>query len=113
MDSSANTGVSQVRLVLLHPDDNVLVVCQSARAGDRLRIDGQRYRLADDIALGHKIARADLKAGDKVIKYGVPIGSVTRSIPKGGHVHVANMKSDYIAGHDRAGGPPLKTDWQI
>lgn len=113
MGSSVKAGQAAARLVLLHPEDNVLVVCVSAKGGDAIEIDGESYRLAQDITLGHKIARTDLEVRDKVIKYGAPIGSVTRSVQKGDHVHVANMKSDYIASHDRAAGGPLEPDRQI
>jgi hypothetical protein len=34
--------------------------------------------------------------GEKVLKYGLPIGSATRDIEAGEHVHVQNLKSDYI-----------------
>ena len=44
--------------------------------------------------------------GEKISKYGAPIGSMTLATPKGGHVHLHNMKSDYIATHmrDTVGG---------
>ena len=34
--------------------------------------------------------------GEKVLKFGVPIGSAVRAILPGEHVHVHNIKSDYI-----------------
>ena len=47
----------------------------------------------DEIPLGHKIAMADLKEGDTVLKYGHDIGKVVKSIIKGEHVHVHNVKT--------------------
>ena len=47
----------------------------------------------DEIPLGHKIAMVDLKEGDKIIKYGNDIGKVVKSIKKGEHVHVHNVKT--------------------
>ena len=35
----------------------------------------------------------EIKKGEKVIKYGEPIGQATRDIKKGEHVHVHNIKS--------------------
>ena len=47
----------------------------------------------NDIMLGHKIALKDLKEGDTIIKYGHDIGKVVKSIKKGEHVHVHNVKT--------------------
>ena len=46
-----------------------------------------------DIPLGHKIAMIDFKEGDTIIKYGHDIGKVVKSIKKGEHVHVHNVKT--------------------
>jgi (2R)-sulfolactate sulfo-lyase subunit alpha len=87
--------------ILLHPDDNVLVLSAPVRAGDRLTIDGQVVIASADVAVGHKLARRALAVGDKVLKYGAPIGSMTAPAAAGEHVHLHNMKSDYIASHTR------------
>ena len=42
---------------------------------------------------GHKYARADIKAGERVIKYGFPIGIATCDIKAGEWVHTHNMKT--------------------
>ena len=47
----------------------------------------------DEIPLGHKIAMTDLKEGDTILKYGHDIGKVVKSIKKGDHVHVHNVKT--------------------
>ena len=47
----------------------------------------------DDIQLGHKIAMVDLNEGDTILKYGHDIGKVVKSIKKGEHVHVHNVKT--------------------
>jgi len=88
-------------LILLHPDDNVLVLSAPVQAGQSLMIDG-RTAIADaNVGVGHKLARHALAPGDKVLKYGAPIGSITAPVTAGGHVHLHNMKSDYIASHTR------------
>ena len=46
-----------------------------------------------EIPLGHKIALKDLSDGDTVLKYGHDIGRVVKSIRKGDHVHVHNVKT--------------------
>lgn len=95
-------------VILLHPDDNVLVCCRMVRAGEVLSIDGLDVVITQNVELGHKVARSDLRPGDKVIKYGAPIGSMTQSASAGGWIHMHNMKSDYIGAHTRAasGGEP-------
>ncbi|MBQ8494325.1 MAG: altronate dehydratase [Clostridia bacterium] len=40
---------------------------------------------------GHKIALQNISAGEKVIKYGYPIGTATQDIPVGAHVHSHNL----------------------
>lgn len=87
--------------LLLHPDDNVLVCRAPIAEGCELLIDGRAVVCAAAIDIGHKIARRDLKAGEKIIKYGAPIGSAMVDIRIGAHVHLHNIKSDYIATHTR------------
>ncbi len=52
-----------------------------------------RVKARDHVPLGHKIALADMKKDDTVIKYGHDIGRVVAPIKKGGHVHVHNVKT--------------------
>ena len=47
----------------------------------------------NEIKLGHKVAMIDFKEGDTIIKYGHDIGKVIKSIKKGEHVHVHNVKT--------------------
>lgn len=83
------------RLILLAPNDTVAVVRSAIPEGARLWVSGQEITLGQAAAMGHKLACASMKPGDKVLKYGVSIGSVTASIGVGDHVHLHNMKSDY------------------
>lgn len=87
--------------ILLHPDDNVLVCRARAEAGQRIIIDGEAVALPATVEVGHKIARRALKAGEKILKYGAPIGSMIVAASRGDHVHMHNMKSDYIKSHTR------------
>lgn len=90
-----------MKLILLHPDDNVLVLGASVTRGERLAIDGAPVVAPMDLPAGHKLARVRLEAGDKVFKYGASIGSMVTSAERGDHVHIHNMKSDYIPSHTR------------
>lgn len=57
--------------VLIHPDDNVKVKLEN----------------------GHKYAVRDIANGEKIIKYGFPIGLATEDISKDEHIHSHNMKT--------------------
>jgi altronate hydrolase len=65
-------------------------------AGERLIVNGVKTMVTGAISLGHKLAARPIAAGEKVIKYGAPIGSATRDIACGEHVHTHNLKSDYL-----------------
>lgn len=93
--------MTESALILLHPDDNVLVCRAPVAGGQPLTIDARRIVAGADIPVGHKVARTPLAAGDRVLKYGAPIGSMTAAARPGEHVHLHNMKSDYIASHGR------------
>ena len=84
------------RLVILAPEDNVCVICTHLPADTTLLVDGAPVTLRQSINLGHKIARRAIASGEKIVKYGAAIGSATAPISAGDHVHLHNMKSDYI-----------------
>ena len=88
-------GRGDARLLLLDPRDNVLVVRSRIRAGEVVAVEGTNAVMPADIPIGHKLARTGIAAGDKVVKYGAPIGSATAPIARGDLVHVHNLKSDY------------------
>lgn len=87
------------RLLLLSDRDNVLVARQRIEAGEAVVISGMACILGKTLMLGHKLARLPIAEGEKVVKYGVPIGSATRMIGVGEHVHIHNLKSDYTRTH--------------
>ena len=91
-----------MQLISLHPTDNVVVALCDLKAGQEVTLtDGCVLTLLEDIGFGHKVAVRAISQGEKVLKYGLPIGSATRDIAAGEHVHVQNMKSDYIWRPDR------------
>ena len=65
------------RTVLLHPSDTVVVVVEET---DPMR--------------GHKLARTDLAAGDRIVKLGEVIGVATEPVAAGDHVHSHNVAPD-------------------
>ena len=97
---------SAAALIRIHPRDNVLVLTRTVRAGETVRFEGRAITLESDLALGHKLAAEPIAPGEKVLKYGLPIGTAAERIPFGAHIHVHNLKSDYLptytheAGHE-------------
>ncbi|MFW2543937.1 UxaA family hydrolase [Primorskyibacter sp. 2E107] len=85
--------------LLLHPDDNVLVARQSAAEGLEVTLEGGAVKLSRLIPLAHKIARRGIAEGEKILKYGMPIGVALQPIAAGEHVHVHNIRSDYTPTH--------------
>jgi hypothetical protein len=83
-------------LLRISPEDNVLVAVRILEPGTPLDIEGGTVVLGVRVGLGQKLAARDIAPGEKIIKYGVPIGSATMAIPAGGHIHLHNMKSDYL-----------------
>ena len=83
------------RLLLLAPGDSVFVLRDQIEAGETVWVEGVAVAFPTRLGLGHKIARVAVAAGDKVIKYGAPIGRATQAIAQGDHVHLHNLTSDY------------------
>jgi hypothetical protein len=92
---SANSNA----LLLLSPADNCLVACQCLRKNDVVLVDGVAMSLPQDVPLGYKVARSDLKIGVAVCRYGAQIGSTTSPVFKGELLHTHNLKSNYLPTH--------------
>ena len=90
----------QDTMIIVNPEDNVAVVLSDIKKGETCRVGEVSLTALDDIAFGHKIALFDIKEGENVIKYGSPIGHVTKAIEKGQHVHVHNVKTNLAESGD-------------
>lgn len=89
------------QLLRLHEADNVLTVLSTLEPGDTLQIGQNVITVGRRLPLGHKIAARAIAAGEKICKYGVPIGSAVCAIAEGEHVHTHNIKSDYLPTFER------------
>ena len=49
----------------------------------------------ESIPFGHKIATVDIPEGAAIMKYGAAIGTASRDIRRGEHVHLHNVKSNF------------------
>jgi altronate dehydratase len=97
----APTPSTDSRLVWLSPDDNVCAVTAVLEAGQAVLFRGRSLTLSDRVPAGHKLAVVPIAAGQKVLKYGAPIGSAIRDIHAGEYVHTHNVKSDYLPTYGR------------
>lgn len=80
--------------IKINPKDVVAVALTDLKAGYAIHLDGMEpFELIEDIPKGHKFALEDLKEGAPVIKYGMPIGFLTRAVKQGEHVHTHNVKT--------------------
>ncbi len=87
----------------LSANDNVLVVVKAILEGQELELEGVKITAKKTIPFGHKVAARALTAGEKIVKFGMPIGSTTTPILAGEHVHTHNLQSDYIPSFGRPG----------
>lgn len=84
------------KLLRIHKDDNVLIVVRPVVPGDKEVVDGREITFSEQIPIGHKVACRLIRNAEKIYKCGVPIGSAKKDIPAGAHIHLHNLKSDYL-----------------
>jgi len=77
----------------LDPRDDVAVALRPLAAGESVEIDGHPVTIAEEVPHGHKIALHAMAAGDKVHKFGWPIGVLTAPVAAGAHVHSHNLST--------------------
>lgn len=98
-----------MKLIHIHPCDNVAVALEDIAKGETLTVSGSGKTISvtarEDIARGHKIALTDIPKDGAVIKYGNPIAIASVDIPKGSWVHTHNVHTglsehaDYVYNH--------------
>ena len=81
------------RAILISTADNVATALEALDAGRQVQVGGASITLAEAIPRGHKFAIVAIGAGEKVMKYGSPIGSASADIAPGAHVHTHNVAS--------------------
>jgi altronate dehydratase small subunit len=97
------TDATDRSVLLLSPEDNVVVACRDLVEGEQVAIEGITLILTCAVPTGHKLARRAIRAGERVLKYGAPIGSARVAVAAGDYVHTHNLKSDYIPSFGRDG----------
>ena len=92
-----------MKYIKINPDDNVAVALQDLQAGETV----EGVELLCDIPRGHKIVLSDLAEGQNVVKYGFPIGHVTRPAQAGTMVNHSCIKTNLEGLLDYSYSPAL------
>lgn len=77
------------KLFKINPNDNVCVALEDLKEG----YCENGITLLSDVPFGHKVLLTDLKKGDYIIKYGNPIGILSRDEKAGAYIHQHNLKT--------------------
>ena len=82
-------------LIKINPIDSVAVALRPLKAGEVIPVSGADFSLEirDAIPMGHKVALRDIESGERIVKYGFPIGESVGVIRKGEHVHTHNVRT--------------------
>ena len=79
-------------VIIINAKDNVAIALGNIKAGESVLLpEGGSFPARSDIEFSHKVLLGDLKAGDKIIKYGEVIGHAAADSPKGEWIHTHNM----------------------
>lgn len=80
------------KLIKVHPNDNVAIALMNLKQGDKIPFEGTDITVLDNVKAKHKISLDNLKHGNKIIMYGVLVGTVTQDIDCGGALTVDNVE---------------------
>lgn len=83
------------KALVCDPSDNVATVLEDVAFGESITTeDGSLTFIAEGpVPRFHKVAMVAMAEGTPVTKYGSPIGTASKGIRQGEHVHVHNMVS--------------------
>ena len=82
----------QKKLIKVNPSDNVAVALVNLKAGDIISFEGEELNVLSDTKAKHKIALQKFESGDRIIMYGVLVGTANGVIKKGDVLTTENVK---------------------
>tara|TARA_R110002049_G_scaffold263116_1_gene439249 strand:- start:3315 stop:4922 length:1608 start_codon:yes stop_codon:yes gene_type:complete len=80
------------KLIKVHTSDNVAVALVNLMAGEVVSFEGKEINVLSDIKSKHKIALQKFDSGDRIIMYGVLVGTANGTIEKGDVLTTENVK---------------------
>lgn len=86
--------------------DNVAVALRDLQKGEIIVVDDKNITIKSNIPRGHKIALANFKINDIVIKYGFPIGHTITEVENGDWINEKNIKTN-LSGLDEYSYNPV------
>jgi altronate hydrolase len=95
------------KVLKVHPADNVIVALTDLAQGDTVSLDGASYTLKEPVAAKHKFTMSDMAQGDKIIMYGLVVGTAKNPIARGMRISVENTTHAVGDLHARE----KKTNW--
>jgi len=84
------------KLLRLHSQDNIVVATAPIKAESVLKLDRVKIQIVSNVPMAGKVATRPIAEGEKILKFGQPIGHATRNIEPGEWVHTHNLASDYF-----------------
>lgn len=90
------------RAIVIDAKDNVATALTNIESGDTVMVVSSSQnkicetKVTKAIPFGHKLAISAISKGDKVIKYGEPIGHASQDIGPSEYVHIHNVDSNRI-----------------
>lgn len=88
------------KLIKVNPSDNVAVALVNINSGEVISFEGEDINIISNTKSKHKIALKYFKEGDRIIMYGVLVGTANGAIKKGDVLTIKNVKhkSDPVFG---------------
>ena len=93
-----NIQPSRRLTIKMGPTDDVAMALELLNAGSSVPVESTPggatvdVTLFEDIPLGHKFALRDIRAGERVLKYNMEIGTALKDIPRGAWVGEHNLE---------------------
>lgn len=81
-------------IIQINQNDNIVVALTDLSVGEVICVGNSEVTIKEEIKRGHKIATADIKVDENIIKYGFPIGHSIVDVSIGQWVHTHNIKTN-------------------
>ncbi len=82
-------------VLLLSPLDSVVIALRPIETGESVSFGAQSITLRNNVPAGHKISIATTEVNQSVVKFGWSIGTATKKIEIGDHVHSHNLRCEH------------------